>query len=140
MKLPHKFIANLGGIMAKVSMRIYLKRLRQAFVKLMFHVMVVSVVCSVLSLVISYFIEPSYVYILRILGFALMLIGAASKLGGHSLNTDNSYKLLMSSSKTRSIIKYEHDTIISNNSFFITCLLSGALIFTYSIVLVEYIL
>lgn len=126
--------------MGKVSTSIYLKRLGRALKKLLLKSMVIACILGILSFGGTYLTDYSYISILRFGGFGLMLIGAFSKMGGHSLNNDGLYRLGMTSTKMKNKSQFEQDTLMSNNSFLLTCVTSGGLTFAFSIVLAHYIL
>jgi len=126
--------------MAKVSNRMFFKRLKAEILKTFKKIVIVSVIFSVLCFGLTFLLPYSYIKILRVVGFGIMLAGAYSKMGAHSLNNGGTYRLLMTSNRMKNKGRFEQDTLMSSNSFLITCVLSGSAIFAFSILLSDYIL
>ena len=122
-------------IMGNVSTRIYLKRLGKALSKLFIKALVIGGILIGLSYIISMFVAFSYTSVLRFIGFGTMFVGAVSKMAGGELTRDFNYQYSMTAKRVKNRSSYERDTLLSNDSFLITCVLAGSLVFGFSIIL-----
>lgn len=121
--------------MGNVSKKIFLKRLGKTLSKILLKTVVIAGILIGASYLIGLVIGVSYTTVLRFIGFGTMFVGAVSKMAGGELTRDFNYQYSMTAKRVKNRGSYEKDLLMSSDSFLITCVLAGSLVFGFSIIL-----
>lgn len=121
--------------MAKVSSRIFLKQVTKSLFKILVRAFLVGLILTGFAYLVGLKVDFPFSTILRFFGFLSMFVGAISKLSTGDAGHNPNFQYTLTGKKVNRQIHQDRNDLFSNDRFLIICIMSGAMVFAFSIFL-----
>lgn len=121
--------------MAKVSSRIFMKQVIRSLIKIFLKALLVGLILTGISYLVGLKVDFPFSSILRFFGFLAMFVGAVSKLSTGDAGHNPNFQYTLTGKKVNRQIHQDRNDLFSNDRFLIICILSGVMVFAFSIFL-----